>query len=88
MNKQSKILILGASGMVGSAIVRKLWENNYDNLLMPNSTSLDLTSQYLVQSYFAEHQPQYVFNCAGKVGGILANCQEPVAFLYDNAMIQ
>lgn len=88
MIKESKILILGASGMVGSAIVRKLWENNYDNLLMPNSTSLDLTSQYLVQSYFAEHQPQYVFNCAGKVGGILANCQEPVEFLYDNAMIQ
>lgn len=88
MIKDSKILILGASGMVGSAIVRKLWENNYDNLLMPNSTSLDLTSQYLVQSYFSEHQPQYVFNCAGKVGGILANCQEPVEFLYDNAMIQ
>lgn len=88
MIKESKILVLGASGMVGSAIVRKLWENNYDNLLMPNSTSLDLTSQYLVQSYFAEHQPQYVFNCAGRVGGILANCQEPVEFLYENAMIQ
>ena len=88
MNRQSKILILGASGVVGSAIVRKLWENNYDNLLMPNSTSLDLTSQYLVQSYFAEHQPQYVFNCAGRVGGILANCQEPVEFLYQSAMIQ
>lgn len=88
MDKNSKVLVLGSSGMVGSAVVRQLIKRQFTTILVPNSTELDLTSAYLVNSYFGHHKPSYVINCAGKVGGILANQLQPSEFLSDNALIQ
>lgn len=85
MEKDSKILVLGASGMVGSAFVRLLVKEGYSTIHIPNSNQLDLLSKYLVDSYFATYQPHYVVMCAGMVGGILANDTYPSEFLFENA---
>lgn len=84
MEKDSRILVLGAYGMVGSAYVRLLIGKGFTNILVPNKTQLDLTSKYLVESFFTAHKPHYVIMCAGKVGGIFANEVYPSEFLYDN----
>jgi GDP-L-fucose synthase len=88
MNKNSKILVLGAYGMVGSAVVRELLGNGYSKILVPNRHQVDLRNEIEVGSYFQAHRPDYAINCAGKVGGIMANQNQPVEFLYDNATIQ
>jgi len=88
MDKNSKILVLGAYGMVGSAVVRQLLGNGYSKILVPNRHQVDLRNEIEVGSYFQAHRPDYVINCAGKVGGIMANQNQPVEFLYDNATIQ
>jgi len=88
MDKNSKILVLGAYGMVGSAVVRELLGNGYSKILVPNRHQVDLRNEIEVGSYFQAHRPDYVINCAGKVGGIMANQNQPVEFLYDNATIQ
>jgi len=85
MEKDSRILVLGANGMVGSAFVRLLIKEGYTTIQVPSRNQLDLTSKYLVDSFFATHQPHYVVMCAGKVGGILANDTYPSEFLLDNA---
>lgn len=84
MNKSSKILVLGARGLVGSALVRELRQRGYRNLLTPTSSELDLLDPVAVQWYFSVFQPEYVFFAAAKVGGIAANVAEPVEFLADN----
>lgn len=88
MKKDSKIYIAGHRGMVGSAIHRKLTEEGYNNLCFATSKELDLRDKSMVDDFFDEHQPEYVFVAAAKVGGILANNNFPVDFLYDNLMIQ
>lgn len=88
MEKQSKIFIAGHRGMVGSAIVRKLQQEGYENLLMRTSSELDLRNQAAVDIFFKEQKPDYVFLAAAKVGGIVANNTYRGAFLYDNLMIQ
>lgn len=105
MQKQDTIFVAGASGMVGSAIIRALQANGYTNIIgLYNSRKpdpalitdysslvtykLDLTSQAAVNTFFAEHQPDYVFLAAAKVGGILANDTYPAEFIYKNLMIQ
>lgn len=88
MNKQDKIYVAGHRGMVGSAIVRKLQEEGYDNLVLRTSKELDLRSQQAVDEFFEAEKPNYVFLAAAKVGGIHANNIYRADFLYDNLMIE
>lgn len=88
MEKKSKIYIAGHRGMVGSAILRKLESEGYSNFLTKTSKELDLRDQLQVKAFFEEHQPEYVFLAAAKVGGIQANNLYRGDFLYDNLMIQ
>lgn len=88
MEKNSKIYVAGHRGMVGSAIVRRLEENGYTNIIYRNSAELDLRNQAAVEKFFEEEKPEYVFLAAAKVGGIHANNTYPAEFIYDNLMIE
>ena len=88
MNKTDKIYIAGHNGMVGSAIVRKLKSDGFDNLITKNSSELDLRNQPQVTQFFEKEKPDLVFLAAAKVGGILANNTFRAEFLYDNLMIE
>ena len=83
-----KIFIAGASGMVGSALVRKLKKNNYHNILNPIREELDLLNFEAVQSWFKKNKPDVVIIAAAKVGGIFANNNFPADFLLENLKIQ
>jgi GDP-L-fucose synthase len=87
MEKNSKIYIAGHNGLVGSAIMRKLKQEGYSNLIFKNSSELDLTRQKDVEEFFEQEKPEYVFLAAAKVGGILANSTYPAEFIYQNLMI-
>ena len=82
-----KIYIAGHRGMVGSAIVRELNKQGYQNLVFRTSGELDLTQQGKVEQFFKEEKPECVVLAAAKVGGILANSEQPTEFLYQNLMI-
>jgi len=88
MNFNSTIFVAGHRGMVGSAIVRKLKELGYKNLILKTSSELDLTNQTSVTDFFKAHTIDYVFLAAAKVGGIQANNDYPADFIYQNLMIQ
>ena len=88
MNKDSKIFVAGHNGMVGSAIVRKLKELGYNNLLLKSKKELDLTNQFQVNHFFHFEKPEYVFLAAAKVGGIKANNDFRADFIYQNIIIQ
>ncbi|SDR69541.1 GDP-L-fucose synthase family protein [Christiangramia echinicola] len=88
MNKDSKIYVAGHSGMVGSAIVRKLEKEGYSNLVFRTSREMSLTNQAAVEAFFEAEQPEHVFLAAAKVGGIKANDTYRAQFLYENLMIQ
>ncbi|MCU0444726.1 MAG: GDP-L-fucose synthase [Microscillaceae bacterium] len=88
MEKNAKIYIAGHRGMVGSAILKKLEQEGFNNFVLRTSNELDLRSQTAVAHFFATQKPDYVFLAAAKVGGILANNQYRAEFLYDNLMIQ
>jgi GDP-L-fucose synthase len=88
MEKTSKIYIAGHRGMVGSAIVRKLNEYGYKNLVYRTSKELDLIRQVDVERFFELEKPDYVFLAAAKVGGIHANNTYPAEFIYNNLMIE
>ena len=88
ISKNKVILVAGASGMVGSAIIRALGLRNYNKILKPTSSELDLRNQNNVENYLKLNKPDYIFICAGKVGGIKANNQYKAEFLYDNLAIQ
>jgi GDP-L-fucose synthase len=85
VEKNSRIYVAGHHGMVGSAIVRRLKELGYTNLILPES--IDLRHQDSVDGFFHIHNPEYVFLAAAKVGGIMANSTYPAEFIYDNLMI-
>lgn len=87
MNKTSRIYVAGHKGLVGSAIVRKLLSDGYNNLVTYDS-SHDLRDQIQVKKIFETHRPEYVFLAAAKVGGINYNATVPADFIYDNLMIQ
>ena len=87
MNLDGKIYVAGHRGMVGSAIVRELKRQGYNNLVLRTHKDLDLTRQADVEAFFAEEKPEYVFLAAAKVGGIGANSAAPADFMYDNMMI-
>ena len=88
MNKSDKIYIAGHRGMVGSAILRKLKTQGFNNFVFRTSQELDLRNQVEVEEFFRKEKPDYVFLAAAKVGGILANNTYRGEFLYDNLMIQ
>jgi len=88
MDSDSTVLVAGANGMVGSAIVRNLESKGYTNIIKGTRDDIDFTNQEDVEKYFSYHQPEYVFLAAAKVGGIMANKTRKAEFLYDNLMIQ
>jgi len=87
MNNNDKIYIAGHRGLVGSAILRKLKDKNYTNLITRTSRELDLKRQADTERFFDKERPDYVFLAAAKVGGILANSTYKAEFIYDNIMI-
>lgn len=88
MDKENKIYVAGHRGMVGSAIVRKLSSEGFENIVTRSSSELDLRNQQAVEEFFAKEKPDYVFLAAAKVGGIVANNTYRADFLYENLMIQ
>lgn len=88
MQKNSKIYVAGHRGLVGSAIVRKLQKDGYENLVLRTSSEVDLRNQQAVKEFFEAEKPEYVFMAAAKVGGINANNKYPADFIYDNLCIQ
>lgn len=88
MEKNSKIYVAGHGGLVGSALVRKLQSEGYNNLVFKTFSELDLTNQKKTAEFFSEEKPEYVFLAAAKVGGILANNSYPAQFVYENLQIQ
>ncbi|MDE5876411.1 MAG: GDP-L-fucose synthase [Muribaculaceae bacterium] len=88
MNRNDKIYVAGHRGMVGSAIVRELYRQGYDNIICRTHAELDLTDQKAVNEFFAAERPDYVFLAAAKVGGIMANSESPADFMYQNMMLE
>ena len=88
MLKDSKIYICGYKGLVGSAIKRKLEEQQYTNLVYTDREEFDLQCQKEVEQWFEKERPEYVFLAAAKVGGILANKTYPAEFIYSNLAIE
>jgi len=85
MDKNSKIYVAGSTGLVGSAMVKTLKEQGYSNLI---TKRIDLTKESETKNFFKYNKPEYVFLCAAKVGGILANNNLPVDFFENNIKIQ
>lgn len=83
----AKIYVAGHGGLVGSAILRKLDEAGYNNIVTATRQEVDLRMQAEVNTWFSKNQPDYVYLVAGTVGGIYANSTRPAEFLYDNLMI-
>ncbi|MEO5586025.1 MAG: GDP-L-fucose synthase [Flavobacteriales bacterium] len=88
MNQQDKIYIAGHRGMVGSAIVRRLQKDGYNNIVARTSSELDLKDQAAVRDFFRKEKPDHVVLAAAKVGGIQANNTYRAQFIYENLMIQ
>jgi GDP-L-fucose synthase len=88
MEKNSKIFVAGHRGMVGSAIVRRLQEAGFTNIITRSSKELNLIDQQAVAQFFVDEKPDYVFLAAAKVGGIVANNTYRADFIYENTMIQ
>ncbi|MBP1650320.1 MAG: NAD-dependent epimerase/dehydratase [Bacteroidetes bacterium] len=88
MQKTDKIYVAGHRGMVGSAIVRRLENSGFHNIIVRTSKELDLRDQQATARFFAEEKPDVVFLAAAKVGGIIANNTYRGEFIYENLMIQ
>lgn len=88
MNKKSKIYVAGHNGLVGSAIMKKLKDKGYSNIVVRDRCELDLLDQSAVLKFFELEQPNYVFLAAAKVGGIIANNKYRADFIYENLQVQ
>jgi GDP-L-fucose synthase len=88
MRKESKIYLAGHTGLVGSAIHRRLLQEGYTNLVEKTIEEMDLIDQANVNRLFAQEKPEYVFLAAARVGGIYANSTYPAEFIYQNLAIQ
>ena len=88
MKKTSKIYVAGHTGLVGSALKRKLTELSYARVITKTHKELDLASKKNVERFFLKEKPEFVFLAAAKVGGIHANKTFPAEFIYQNLMIQ
>lgn len=87
MEKTSKIYVAGHAGLVGSALLRCLIKNGFENIVVRTHDELDLTKQAAVDAFFEKEKPEYVFLAAARVGGIVANSTYPAEFIYTNLMI-
>jgi GDP-L-fucose synthase len=88
MENNARIFVAGHRGLVGSALVRSLTKQGFENIVVRTRAELDLTDQAAVQQFFADEKPEYVFLAAAKVGGIYANSTYPAEFAYSNMQIQ
>ena len=88
MKINSRIYVAGHRGLVGSAIIRALEQNGFENLITRTHAELELLDAVAVQEFFAETKPEFVFLAAAKVGGIHANSTYPADFMRENLMIQ
>ena len=88
ISKLSRIYLAGHGGLVGGAILRALHEAGYENLVVRDLDELDLTDQHATRRFFSEERPEVVIIAAAKVGGILANWEQPWEFVYENLQIE
>ena len=88
INTNSKIFVAGHKGLVGSAIVRKLKEKNFKNILIREKSRLDLTDQRQVLKFLKKEKPEFIFLAAAKVGGIYSNNKFKAEYIYNNLAIQ
>src|SRR4051812_36118049 len=87
MVNSPRIFVAGHRGLVGSAIVRRLGQLDFETVLTATRDQLDLRDQAAVNYWFRANRPEYVYLVAGTVGGIMANSTRPAEFIYDNMMI-
>ena len=87
LNRTSLIYVAGHRGMAGGAVVRRLRQEGFENLLLASRSELDLTCQAAVSQFFAKHRPDVVVFAAARVGGIHANSTYPAEFLFQNLMM-
>ena len=85
---RSRIYLAGHTGLVGSAILRALHRKGYENLVVRDLDELDLTDQHATRRFFQNERPEVVIDAAARVGGILANSEQPWEFIYQNLMIE
>ncbi|MGB0129514.1 MAG: NAD-dependent epimerase/dehydratase family protein, partial [Rhodocyclaceae bacterium] len=88
MDSGTRIFVAGHRGLVGSAVVRRLRQAGYDNLVLRSHQELDLENQIQTCEFFIVEQPEVVVLAAAVVGGIHANSERPADFLYRNLMMQ
>lgn len=88
MNKDSKIYIAGHTGLIGAEILKKLRQDGFSNIICKTHKELDLLNQEAVKHFFEKEKPEYVFFCAAKVGGMIAQLKQRADFLYDNLIMQ
>jgi len=88
MKKISKIYVAGHRGLVGAALMKKLQNEGFNNIICRTHDELDLTRQEAVEAFFKKEKPEYVFLAAAKVGGIWGNNSFPAEFIYSNLTIQ
>src|SRR5258708_22893960 len=88
MSKNDRIFVAGHRGMVGSAIMHKLQNHGYTNIVTRARNELDLVQQADVTTFFAKERINQVYLAAAKVGGILANNTYPAEFIYENLMVE
>src|SRR5512138_3517807 len=88
MQRSDCVYVAGHTGLAGSAVMRALARAGFDNVVARTHRELDLTDQAAVRAFFQREKPSYVFLCAAKVGGILANDEYPAEFIRDNLAIQ
>src|SRR5918995_2242710 len=87
LNRNSRMYVAGHTGLVGSAVLRRLEAGSFEKVLTASREQLDLRDQAAVNYWFKANRPEFVFLVAGTVGGILANSTRPAEFIYDNMMI-
>ena len=88
ININSKIFVAGHKGLVGSAIIRKLKEKKFQNILVRDKSRLDLTDQTQVFKFLKKEKPKFIFIAAAKVGGIYSNNKFKAEYIYNNLSIQ
>lgn len=88
MKSDSRIFVAGHKGLVGAAITRRLRDAGFKNLLLVSRSELELLNRIAVDKFFTEHQPEFIFLAAAKVGGILANNNYPADFIFENLSVQ